>query len=209
MLRLRLPTAPLAILAIVARHRRPDPSSTRRRRRMHRQRSGRRRVRPADGRARPSCCSRSRTATSRCTSRRCFTGLRSRSIALAGIRKVTAANLRLPSALYAIAGALLTMLFAYEFSVSTSRVLAGLALAASYQYISQGRFGRVDMTLCFFETLSLFAFLRWLPRDADFVRPRRALRIQPARALLCSRPRSVSACSPRARSARFFPALRS
>src|SRR5271167_293382 len=33
---------------------------------------------------------------------------------LFGIRKVTAANLRLPSALYAIAGALLTMIFACE-----------------------------------------------------------------------------------------------
>ena len=85
---------------------------------------------------------------------------------LAGIQKVTAANLRLPSALYAIAGALLTMLFAYELLGLDAAVLAGLALAASYQYISQGRFGRVDMTLCFFETLSLFAFLRWLPSDA-------------------------------------------
>jgi 4-amino-4-deoxy-L-arabinose transferase-like glycosyltransferase len=85
---------------------------------------------------------------------------------IAGIRKVTAANLRLPSALYAIAGALLTMLFAYEILGLDAAILAGLALAASYQYISQGRFGRVDMTLCFFETLSLLAFLRWLPRDA-------------------------------------------
>ena len=85
---------------------------------------------------------------------------------LAGIRKVTAANLRLPSALYAIAGALLMMLFAYEILGLDAAILAGLALAASYQYISQGRFGRVDMTLCFFETLSLLAFLRWLPRDA-------------------------------------------
>src|ERR1700678_2309849 len=33
---------------------------------------------------------------------------------LAGIRKVTAANLRIPSALYAIAGAMLAMLFAYN-----------------------------------------------------------------------------------------------
>ncbi len=82
------------------------------------------------------------------------------------IRKVTAANLRLPSSLYAIAGALLTMLFAYNILGLDAAILAGLALAASYQYISQGRFGRVDMTLCFFETLSLFAFLRWLPRDA-------------------------------------------
>jgi 4-amino-4-deoxy-L-arabinose transferase-like glycosyltransferase len=81
------------------------------------------------------------------------------------IRKVTAANLRLPSALYAIAGALLTMIFAFEILGLDVAVLAGLTLAASYQYISQGRFGRVDMALCFFESLSLFAFLWWLPRD--------------------------------------------
>jgi 4-amino-4-deoxy-L-arabinose transferase-like glycosyltransferase len=86
---------------------------------------------------------------------------------LAGIRKVTAANLRLPSALYAIAGAVLTMLFALEFLGLDVAVLAGLALAGSYQYIGQGRFGRVDMTLCFFETLALFAFLWWMPRDAE------------------------------------------
>ena len=85
---------------------------------------------------------------------------------LAGIRKVTAANLRLPSALYAIAGALLTMVFAYGILGLDAAILAGLALAASYQYISQGRFGRVDMALCFFESLSLFAFLRWLPNDS-------------------------------------------
>src|SRR5271168_4065031 len=84
---------------------------------------------------------------------------------LAGIRKVTAANLRLPSALYAIAGAVLTMLLAYEVLGLDAAILAGLALAASYQYVSQGRFGRVDMTLCFFESLALFAFLWWLPRD--------------------------------------------
>jgi 4-amino-4-deoxy-L-arabinose transferase-like glycosyltransferase len=85
---------------------------------------------------------------------------------LAGIRTVTAANLRIPSALYAIAGALLTMIFAFEFLGLDAAVLAGLALAASYQYISQARFGRVDMTLCFFETLALFAFMWWMPRDA-------------------------------------------
>jgi len=85
---------------------------------------------------------------------------------LAGIRKVTAANLRIPSALYAVAGALLMMLFAFEFLGLEAAVLAGLALAGSYQYVSQGRYGRVDMTLCFFESLALFAFLRWIPRDA-------------------------------------------
>src|SRR6202453_2340970 len=90
---------------------------------------------------------------------------------LAGIRKVTAANLRLPSALYAIAGALLAMLFAYNILGLEAAALSGLCLAASYQYVSQGRYGRVDMTLCFFETLSLFAFLRWLPRDATLSAP--------------------------------------
>src|ERR1700691_541297 len=90
---------------------------------------------------------------------------------LAGIRKVTAANLRLPSALYAIAGALLAMLFAYNILGLDAAALSGLCLAASYQYVSQGRYGRVDMTLCFFETLSLFAFLRWLPRDATLSGP--------------------------------------
>ena len=42
------------------------------------------------------------------------------------IRKVTAANLRLPSALYAIAGAVLTMLLAYEILGLDAAVLAGL-----------------------------------------------------------------------------------
>ena len=57
------------------------------------------------------------------------------------------------------------MVFAYGILGLDAAILAGLALAASYQYISQGRFGRVDMALCFFESLSLFAFLWWMPRD--------------------------------------------
>ena len=127
---------------------------------------------------------------------------------LAGIRKVTAANLRLPSALYAIAGALLTMLFAYEILGLEAAILAGLALAASYQYISQGRFGRVDMTLCFFETLSLLAFLRWLPRDST-LSGREARFESNLPALYSLAAALVAACSPRARSARSFPAHRS
>ena len=86
---------------------------------------------------------------------------------LAGIRKVTPFNLRLPSALYAIAGILLTIFFAYEVLGAEAAILAGLALAGSYQYVSQGRFGRVDMTLCFFETLALFAFVWWIPPDPN------------------------------------------
>lgn len=78
------------------------------------------------------------------------------------MHSVTAFNLRLPSALYATAGVILTMLFAYEILGLGGALLAGLTLVGSYQYITQGRFGRVDMTLAFFEALSLFSFLWWL-----------------------------------------------
>src|ERR1700723_62196 len=72
-----------------------------------------------------------------------------------GVGKVTAFNLRLPSALYAVAGVILTMLFAYEILGLGGAVLAGLTLAGAYQYITLGRFGRVDMTLAFYESLAL------------------------------------------------------
>jgi 4-amino-4-deoxy-L-arabinose transferase-like glycosyltransferase len=39
--------------------------------------------------------------------------------------------------------------------------LTGLILCGSYQYIEQGRIGRVDMTLCFFETMAVLAFMWW------------------------------------------------
>jgi 4-amino-4-deoxy-L-arabinose transferase-like glycosyltransferase len=85
---------------------------------------------------------------------------------LAGIEKVTAFNLRLPAALYAIAGVVLTIAFACTFLGPGDAILAGLILTASYQYIENARIGRVDMTLCFFETLALFAFMWWsAPRD--------------------------------------------
>ncbi|HVA83765.1 MAG TPA: phospholipid carrier-dependent glycosyltransferase [Candidatus Binataceae bacterium] len=81
---------------------------------------------------------------------------------LAGIRKVNTFNLRLPAALYATAGAALMIGFALSRFGPASAALSGLILAASYEYISQGRVGRVDMTLAFFEALSLFSFLWWL-----------------------------------------------
>lgn len=83
-----------------------------------------------------------------------------------GITKVTAANLRYPSALYAVAGAILAMIFAAGILGTEGSIVAGLALAGSYQYINLGRFGRVDMTLTFYETLALLAFLWWRPRRA-------------------------------------------
>src|SRR5438552_4126556 len=80
---------------------------------------------------------------------------------LAGMRKVTSFNLRLPAALYAVAGVALTIAFASSFLTPPGALLAGLILCGSYQYVEQGRIGRVDMTLCFCETLALFAFMWW------------------------------------------------
>ncbi len=77
-------------------------------------------------------------------------------------RKVTAFNLRFPSAVYAVAGVILTILFAYDLLGLEGAVLAGLTLAGAFQYITLGRFGRVDMTLAFFEALSLFSFFWWI-----------------------------------------------
>lgn len=82
---------------------------------------------------------------------------------LGGVRKVTAFNLRLPSALYAIAGVALTIAFAWTALGEAGACLAGLVLAASYQYMSEARVGRVDMAVCFFETLALMACLWMLP----------------------------------------------
>ena len=65
-------------------------------------------------------------------------------------------NLRLPSALYAIGGAMLTMALAMSLLGPRGAILAGLILCGSYQYISQARIGLVDMTLTFCETLALF-----------------------------------------------------
>jgi 4-amino-4-deoxy-L-arabinose transferase-like glycosyltransferase len=69
--------------------------------------------------------------------------------------------LRLPSALYAIGGAILTMVLAAKVMSRPAAILSGLILCGSYQYISQGRIGLVDMTLTFFETLALCAFFGW------------------------------------------------
>jgi hypothetical protein len=81
---------------------------------------------------------------------------------LTGATDVTAFNLRLPAALYAIAGVALTIAFAAGFLGFSGALIAGLILCGSYQYIENGRVGRVDMTLCFCETLALFSFAWWL-----------------------------------------------
>ena len=82
-----------------------------------------------------------------------------------GATTVSAFNLRLPSVLYATAGVALTMLFVQRILGVGAAVLAGLTLVGSYQYITQGRLGRVDMALCFFEALALFSFFWWIRRN--------------------------------------------
>jgi 4-amino-4-deoxy-L-arabinose transferase-like glycosyltransferase len=86
-----------------------------------------------------------------------------------GLREpvVDSFNLRLPSAMYAIAGAVLTMFFARGLLGMRGAILSGLILASSFQYVSLARIGLVDMTLTFFETLSLFAFFWWWVLDAN------------------------------------------
>ena len=84
-----------------------------------------------------------------------------------GTDRVTARNVRAVAALYAIAGVIVTMAVAGALISGEGAILAGLALAGSYQYISLGRFGRVDMTLCFFEALALFVFIWWMPVHAE------------------------------------------
>jgi 4-amino-4-deoxy-L-arabinose transferase-like glycosyltransferase len=73
----------------------------------------------------------------------------------------TPVNLRLPSVIYAIGGAFLTMVFAASLLGTSGGTLAGLILCGSYQYISQARIGLVDMTLTFCETLALYSFFYW------------------------------------------------
>jgi len=81
---------------------------------------------------------------------------------LFGIRKVTPFNLRLPAALYGTAGLLLVVWFTYTIFGGCAAPLAAMVLLGSYQYVSQARFGRVDMTLTFCEALALTSFLSWL-----------------------------------------------
>ncbi len=81
---------------------------------------------------------------------------------LLGAGKVDAFNVRLPSAIYALACLILIVGFSYSFLGARAAPLSGLVLLASYQYISQGRFGRVDMALSFCEAAALAAFMCWL-----------------------------------------------
>jgi 4-amino-4-deoxy-L-arabinose transferase-like glycosyltransferase len=86
---------------------------------------------------------------------------------LLGMHEVTEFTLRLPSALYALGSVFITMLFVRRRYGLHGAILSGLLLLASYSFLSKGRLGRVDMTLAFFETLALFAFLAWLSERSN------------------------------------------
>lgn len=85
----------------------------------------------------------------------------------AGIRRVTAWNLRLPAALYAIAGGVLTLACALDFFGCAVATLAGLILAGAGQYVANARLGGGATACAFCATLALCAFLWWYaPRAA-------------------------------------------
>jgi 4-amino-4-deoxy-L-arabinose transferase-like glycosyltransferase len=94
---------------------------------------------------------------------------------LLGIRKVTGFNLRLPAALYGSACLILIVCFAYTIFGARAALLAALVLLGSYQYVSQARFGRVDMTLTFCETAALAGFLWWLKARRESAQSGRAV----------------------------------
>ncbi len=116
---------------------------------------------------------------------------------IGGVSKVNTFNLRLPSALYAIAGVALTIAFAWAPLGPGGAILAGLILAASYQYVSEGRVGRVDMTLTFFETLAMMSCLWILPAAAQ--KKSAEFPLATSHCATCSRSRSDSACWRRGR----------
>lgn len=81
-----------------------------------------------------------------------------------GASEVSELSVRLPSVFFALAGIGVTMVFVHRHMGAHTGVLAGLILAAAMQYVRQGRYGRVDMALTFFETATLLVFLTWAIR---------------------------------------------
>jgi 4-amino-4-deoxy-L-arabinose transferase-like glycosyltransferase len=87
--------------------------------------------------------------------------------ALFGQTRASSLIVRLPSALYAIAAGVITMLFSGSIAGRRASILSGLLLCGSYQYISDARVGLVDMTLTFFITASLYTFFQWFMAVLD------------------------------------------
>lgn len=81
-----------------------------------------------------------------------------------GATAVSAGSLRLASGAHAVAGVGLAMLLARTFLGADAAILAGLVLATSAQYVAEGRYGRVDMALAFWEWAALCLFAWWWRR---------------------------------------------
>jgi hypothetical protein len=72
--------------------------------------------------------------------------------------QLTEATIRFPSALYATVGVLLIYWLAQKLFGAPIALLGGTVLATTLVYSNQALSARVDMTLCFFVTLSLVLF---------------------------------------------------
>ncbi|MBF6570905.1 MAG: glycosyltransferase family 39 protein [Candidatus Binataceae bacterium] len=85
-------------------------------------------------------------------------------------------TVRLPSAIFAIGGLLLAYFYVRLLFDELSALLAGLILAACFQYLQAGTGARVDMTLTFFMELAFFEIIaiaqglttRWILLYAAF-----------------------------------------
>src|SRR5919106_4736319 len=72
--------------------------------------------------------------------------------------RLNEATIRFPSALYATLGVLLIYALGRKFFGAQTALLSGGILATILVYANQALSARVDMTLCFFVTLSLVIF---------------------------------------------------
>ena len=68
-------------------------------------------------------------------------------------------TVRLPSAVFAIAGMLTTYLYVRRLFEARGALLSAIMLGTAFQYLQAGTGSRVDMTLTFFMTIAFFEFL--------------------------------------------------
>lgn len=68
-------------------------------------------------------------------------------------------TVRLPSAVFAIAGMLATYLYVRRLFEARGALFSALMLGTAFQYLQAGTGSRVDMTLTFFMTIAFFEFL--------------------------------------------------
>ena len=80
---------------------------------------------------------------------------------LLGASQVSEWTVRAPAAIFAVATVALCIGFVTLQLGRARGLLAGLILVGAYPFLDQGRYGRVDMVLAFFEALSLFSFVWW------------------------------------------------